>query len=58
MCSELDVDGLFIPMLEGAQDLALPLSEHVKVETQVSTQRWEANCDDSWLENRAAAGMV
>lgn len=32
-CSDLDLTGLFIPTLEGAQDLALPLSECVKVET-------------------------
>lgn len=31
--SDLDLTGLFIPTLEGAQDPALPLSECVKVET-------------------------
>lgn len=32
-CSDLDLPGLFSPTLEGAQDLALPLSECVKVES-------------------------
>lgn len=32
-CSDLDLTGLFLPTLEGAQDLALPLSMCVKVET-------------------------
>lgn len=45
-CSDLDLAALFILTLEGARDLALPLSEHVKVETHVM-QMWELSCDDS-----------
>lgn len=44
--SDVDLTGLFIPTLEGAQDLALPLSECVKVETH-NMKMWELNCDDS-----------
>lgn len=45
-CSDLDPTTLFIPTLEGARDLALPLSECMKVEPHVM-QTWKVSCDDS-----------
>lgn len=47
----------FVPTLEGAQDLTLPLSGCVKVQTHV-TQMWDVSCGDSWLENKALSHMV